>query len=151
MRSELQRRSRLPPEECVQLALNLTLALGHLHRHGLIHRDIKPANIIFVQDIPKLADIGLVTTFDRDVFVCRHGRLYRAGRAIAADLFSLGKVLYEIQHRQGPWISQPPTGLGESGCRNRRSERGDSQSLRADQSNAIKPPLNSTDWRYCRA
>ena len=58
-----EQRGRLPPAECVQLGLNLTLALGHLHRHGLIHRDIKPANIIFVGGIPKLADIGLVTSF----------------------------------------------------------------------------------------
>ena len=93
LRSELQRRSRLPPEECVQLALNLTLALGHLHRHGLIHRDIKPANIIFVQDIPKLADIGLVTTLTRRVRLWARKAISRRKGVAARRLFSLGRCL----------------------------------------------------------
>jgi serine/threonine protein kinase len=58
LRSELQRRGRLPVGECVELALRLTDALGHLHGHGLVHRDIKPSNIIFVHGKPKLADIA---------------------------------------------------------------------------------------------
>src|SRR4051794_16642379 len=60
LRSELLFRGRLPANECVRLGLALTTALGHLHRHGLVHRDIKPSNIIFVNGVPKLADIGLV-------------------------------------------------------------------------------------------
>src|SRR5213594_321057 len=94
----VQQRGRLPPTECVRFGLNLTLALGHLHRHGLIDRDIKPPNIIFVQGIPKLADIGLVTTFDDTCsFVGREGFIAPEGpTSPRADLFSLGKVLYEI-------------------------------------------------------
>ena len=46
------------------IALSLTRALEHLHAHGLVHRDIKPSNIIFVNGVPKLADIGLVTSVD---------------------------------------------------------------------------------------
>jgi serine/threonine-protein kinase len=60
--SELEDRDVLPPEECLRLALALTLALDHLHRQKLIHRDIKPANIIYVNHQPKFADIGLVTS-----------------------------------------------------------------------------------------
>src|SRR5439155_8074951 len=60
IRSEISRRGRLPFEECLQLSLSLTAALSHLHKGGLVHRDIKPSNIIFVNGIPKLADIGLV-------------------------------------------------------------------------------------------
>lgn len=44
----LHDRGRLTVEECLELSLTLTKALGHLHQHGLIHRDIKPSNIIFV-------------------------------------------------------------------------------------------------------
>src|SRR5215510_14153069 len=58
--SELKRRGRLPLEECIQIGLYLTEALGHLHRQGLVHRDIKPSNIVFVGGMPKLADVGLV-------------------------------------------------------------------------------------------
>ncbi|MBM3834543.1 MAG: hypothetical protein FJ403_14980 [Verrucomicrobia bacterium] len=38
---------------------------SHLHGQQLIHRDIKPSNIIFVRDVPKFADIGLVTDLVR--------------------------------------------------------------------------------------
>ncbi len=113
---DLQRRGRLPPSECVQLALNLTLALGHLHRHGLIHRDIKPANIIFVHGIPKLADIGLVTAFDETCsFVGTEGFIAPEGpTSPRADLFSLGKVLYEISTgKDRKDFPEPATGLGE--------------------------------------
>jgi serine/threonine protein kinase len=47
-------------DECIRLGLSLATALKHLHSHGLIHRDVKPGNVIFVNGVPKLADIGLV-------------------------------------------------------------------------------------------
>src|SRR5436190_19059809 len=59
--NELHRRGRLPFDDCLQLALTLSGALGFLHKNGLIHRDIKPSNIIFVNNLAQLADIGLVT------------------------------------------------------------------------------------------
>lgn len=98
LRSELAFRGRLPVEECVRLGLALTTALGHLHRHGLVHRDIKPSNIVFVNGIPKLADIGLVALAERTMsFVGTEGYLPPEGPGTPqADLFSLGKVLYEI-------------------------------------------------------
>ena len=34
--------------------------LEQLHKAGLIHRDIKPENILFVDGIPKLADLSLI-------------------------------------------------------------------------------------------
>jgi serine/threonine protein kinase len=69
LKHELQQRGRLPVEECLRIALSLTTALEHLHGHGLIHRDIKPSNIVFVEGVPKLADIGLVATLDATMSV----------------------------------------------------------------------------------
>jgi WD40 repeat protein/serine/threonine protein kinase len=94
---EIQRRGRLPLEECLEWALTLTLALGHLHRHGLIHRDVKPSNIIFVGGIPKLADIGLVTeAAGANTFVGTEGFVPPEGpTSPQSDLYALGKVLYE--------------------------------------------------------
>lgn len=95
--AELRRRGRLPFEQCLQLGLTLNLALGHLHRHGLIHRDVKPSNIIFVNGVPKLADIGLVTGIEEaNTFVGTEGFVPPEGpNSAQADLYALGKVLYE--------------------------------------------------------
>src|ERR1039458_4329788 len=98
IRSELQARGSLPPAECVALGLKLAAALEHLHANGLVHRDIKPSNIIFVNGEPKLADIGLVTAIDEaQSLVGTAGYIPPEGPGTPqADLYSLGKVLYEI-------------------------------------------------------
>src|SRR5690348_4923071 len=57
---EISLRGKLTLPECLQLGLALSDALSELHGHGLVHRDVKPSNIIFVNGVPKLADIGLV-------------------------------------------------------------------------------------------
>ncbi len=98
LRSELERRGRLPVEECIQIGLSLSAALQNLHEHSLIHRDIKPANIVFIKDVPKLADIGLVTDADVTVsYVGTSGYIPPEGPGSPrADVYGLGKVLYEI-------------------------------------------------------
>jgi CHASE2 domain-containing sensor protein len=99
--SDLTHRGSLPPAECARLGVALAGALEHLHQRRLVHRDIKPANIIFVNGAPKLADIGLVTTItgSRDDTVSQVGTEgYVAPEGpgtAAADVYSLGKVLYE--------------------------------------------------------
>jgi serine/threonine protein kinase len=92
------RRGRLPVEECVQIGLSLCAALENLHDNGLMHRDIKPGNIIFINGTPKLADIGLVTEAGRTIsYVGTSGFIPPEGpTSPQADLYSLGKVLYEI-------------------------------------------------------
>lgn len=93
----LLQRGRLPLGECLELGLTLNLGLAHLHRAGLIHRDIKPSNIIFVGGVSKLADIGLVVeTAEARSYVGTEGFIPPEGpNSPQADLFSLGKVLYE--------------------------------------------------------
>ncbi len=96
--ADLKLQGKLPLDECIALGLSLATALDHLHGHGLIHRDIKPSNVIFVNGVPKLADIGLVAQKDSTVsFVGTRGYFPPEGPGTAqADLYSLGKVLYEI-------------------------------------------------------
>jgi WD40 repeat protein len=98
LRSELFHRGRLPFEQCLDIGLALATALDHLHRHELVHRDIKPSNIIFVNGIPKLADIGLVAQAEATLsLVGTEGYLPPEGPGtVQADIFSLGKVLYEM-------------------------------------------------------
>ena len=97
LKSELDRRKRLPAAECIRIGLLLTEALDALHSRLLSHRDIKPANIIFVHGVPKLADIGLVAVSGQRSFVGTEGYVPPEGPGTPqADIYSLGKVLYEI-------------------------------------------------------
>jgi serine/threonine protein kinase len=94
----LLRHGPIPVADCVALAIALTDSVRHIHQHGLVHRDIKPANIIFIQDLPKLADIGLVTGAGQNAtFVGTEGYIPPEGPGLPpADLFSLGKVIYQM-------------------------------------------------------
>jgi len=89
---------KLPIEECLKLGISLTSALSQLHKANLVHRDIKPTNIIVVNGVPKLADIGLVAEIEHaHSFVGTEGFVPQEGPGSRqADVFSLGKVLYEI-------------------------------------------------------
>ncbi|MBI2926923.1 MAG: protein kinase [Verrucomicrobia bacterium] len=116
MRTVLKERSRLPVGQCLEIAAVLAEALEHLHAHGLVHRDIKPSNIIFVNGRPKLADIGLVARADATLsFVGTEGYLPPEGPGKPpADIYSLGKVLYELASgKDRNQFPEPPTLLKE--------------------------------------
>ncbi|HST30421.1 MAG TPA: bifunctional serine/threonine-protein kinase/formylglycine-generating enzyme family protein [Chthoniobacterales bacterium] len=97
LKSDLARHKRLSADESIQLGVSLTEALEALHQHGLTHRDIKPSNIIFIDGVPKLADIGLVAASGQQSFVGTEGYVPPEGPGTPqADVFSLGKLLYEV-------------------------------------------------------
>ncbi len=117
LKSERQRRGKLPVKECLEIGLCLGAALENLHQNGLVHRDIKPANIIFVRGVPKLADIGLVTDMRLGMsFVGTEGFIPPEGPgSFQADIYSLGMVLYELATgRDRLDFPELPTNIGET-------------------------------------
>lgn len=97
LRAEGKAGLRHDAELCIDVGLRLAEALEHLHENGLAHRDVKPSNVIFVNGKAKLADIGLVAARDQRTFVGTEGFVPPEGPgSTQADVYSLGKVLYEI-------------------------------------------------------
>lgn len=98
LRELRHRHGQLPIGEVVGLAVALCRALASLHAAGLVHRDIKPSNVVLVGGVPKLADVGLVAAASEGLtFVGTEGYVPPEGPgAPAADVYSLGKVIYEL-------------------------------------------------------
>jgi hypothetical protein len=116
LEDKIHANGRLPVAECLRIAATLADALRYLHERELIHRDIKPSNIIFVDGVPKLADVGLVARTDSArTYVGTEGFLPPEGPGTPkADIYSLGKCLYEMamgKDRQA--FPSPPTLLDE--------------------------------------
>mmetsp|Transcript_9454 Transcript_9454/g.28627 ORF Transcript_9454/g.28627 Transcript_9454/m.28627 type:complete len:328 (-) Transcript_9454:58-1041(-) len=102
--------------EAKEAFAQLAEAVGHCHRHEVVHRDLKPENVLYadVEGMPngeqiKLVDFGLATILapDHKVHAIVGSPGYVAADVLrgkgydhAADLWSLGVVLYAIHRVQ---------------------------------------------------
>ena len=90
----------------------------HAHDNGIIHRDLKPPNILlFGHDDIRVSDFGLGMKLDRDTLSLTSTNVGMGTRSYAApeqlmdakhvdrraDIYSLGKILYEMLTGQFPW------------------------------------------------
>lgn len=122
---ELRRQGRMPADLCASLGAGIAEALQYMHSKSLLHRDIKPSNIIFVDNRPKLADIGTVTeAAEAKTFVGTEGYVPPEGPGTdSADIYALGKVLYEISTGKDRLaFPEMPTGLTLNGDASRFGE-----------------------------
>ena len=108
----LRLKGRLTTDEALPLVKGMCEALAALHKAGIIHRDLKPGNVMLVGDEakglrPVVTDFGLalpaVGSLSRASVVGQGTLLYmapeqmqRASVTPAADIYSLGLVIYEM-------------------------------------------------------
>ena len=115
LEEELDRRGRLPWEQCVEYGRQMAAGLQASHEKGIVHRDVKPGNFLKTPSGSlKLSDFGLAR-IDAGRNITRAGKtagtvLYMAPEQIrgkeitpSADLYALGCVLYEMLSGRTPF------------------------------------------------
>jgi serine/threonine protein kinase len=113
---ELRRSGRFPPARVVDLALQICGGLEHAHASGLVHRDIKPGNLLLRADgTVKIADFGIARAAQATKLTQIGSVLGTAaylapeqatGEQVtaAADIYSLGCVLFELLTGRTPYV-----------------------------------------------
>jgi serine/threonine-protein kinase len=106
---------RLPPGRAVGLVVQAAHGLQHAHAAGLVHRDVKPQNLLLRDDgVLKVADFGIAraaettaltqigTVLGTAAYLSPEQALGEEVTA-AADVYSLGAVLYELLAGRPPY------------------------------------------------
>ncbi len=118
LRARLNRDGKLPVEESLRIAAEVSDALGYAHDHGVIHRDVKPENILLEGGHALVADFGIALA----AAAPGAERLTQSGMSLGtpaymspeqstgdrdidarSDVYSLACVLYEMLTGEPPF------------------------------------------------
>ncbi len=120
LRDRLEREGQLPIDDALQITLEVADALGYAHQQDIVHRDIKPENILLANGHALVADFGIA----RAAHDGGGQKLTQTGMALgtpvymspeqasgeavgpAADIYSLGCVLYEMLAGEPPFTGK---------------------------------------------
>ncbi|MDQ2727372.1 MAG: serine/threonine protein kinase [Actinomycetota bacterium] len=121
LRHLMTEKGPLDPVLAVRLAGQITDALAHAHKAGLVHRDVKPGNVLLCDDdslVPraKVTDFGIAkATESLGLDLTKTGIVLGTPKYLSpeqvegmepdarADLYSLGVVLFEMLTGEPPF------------------------------------------------
>jgi len=119
LQTYLKANGKLDSKKIIQIMLQISSAIAHLHEHRIFHGDIKPANIMIDEKADgsitiKLIDFGLSTYFDAIRQERQGSPLYfspeiahKQNIASDSDIWALGVILLEmLSNEQKPFFLQ---------------------------------------------
>ena len=89
-------RGPLALDELLRHGIEISDALDHAHRHGVVHRDLKPANVMLTRTGVKLLDFGLARLQGRDEIFT--GSLSTGSPALTESLTNEGTIIGTVQY-----------------------------------------------------
>src|SRR6266581_4089734 len=117
---------RNEPRKCVELMAKVARAVEYAHSRGVLHRDLKPGNILLNdRGEPLVSDFGLaklldghndltrsLTTFGTAGFIApEQANGAAADLTPAADVYSLGAVLFNLFAGRPPFLGSNPVSV----------------------------------------
>src|SRR6185369_10863642 len=139
LREILTREAPLETARAISLMLQTSAAVAAAHEAGIIHRDLKPSNILVTQSadqpaVVKVLDFGIATfTADDDEdapMLAQTNTVIGTPRYMspeqhngheltpAADVYSLGVILYEMLAGTVPFSGSTPAEIAEKHANN---------------------------------
>ncbi|HZN60499.1 MAG TPA: serine/threonine-protein kinase, partial [Planctomycetota bacterium] len=119
----LKEGGRFPPARAARIVATVARAVHFAHQRGVLHRDVKPSNILLdAVSEPYVADFSLARIAEEDSRASRTDVVlgtpaYMAPEqasgpsrqvTIAADVYALGAVLYELLTGKPPFEADTP-------------------------------------------